>query len=148
MASHGPEPPNDVHFFVVVRDKEPEDRFAEDNGSTRHVHCSDVRFHCFNWLFRLCRFQRADKQVTWKRMVSVICEAPWVRSGTGGVTQWPRRRLNHGLARAMDISIRQPSTTTRLKPFCLLPDMTITHQTYQTTINQHKKNTITQSNKK
>ena len=44
-------------LLVAVRDKEPEDRVAEDNGSTRHVCSSDVRFRCFIWLFRLCRFQ-------------------------------------------------------------------------------------------
>ena len=36
-------------------------------------------------------------------------EAPWIRSGSGCVTQWPRRRFSHGLARAMGLSIRQPS---------------------------------------
>ena len=36
-------------------------------------------------------------------------EAPRIRSGSGCVTQWPRRRFSHGLARAMGLSIRQPS---------------------------------------
>ena len=36
VAHHGPKTPNDL-FFVVVRDKEPENMVAENNGSTRHV---------------------------------------------------------------------------------------------------------------
>ena len=34
VAHHGPKTPNDL-FFVVVRDKEPEDMVAENNGSLR-----------------------------------------------------------------------------------------------------------------